>query len=120
MHDMSTKKTPPNLALPTDRASLARSFANPETNDKSDEAGKPIKKNELNGRYKSSIHYMEMFDIEDYSSIDYTRFNCYIPKDLHVWLGVYAKTSDSNSMTDIVIKLLGQFAKEHGFKPKNK
>ncbi|MBJ8481071.1 hypothetical protein I6M70_17065 [Acinetobacter pittii] len=118
---MSTKKTPPNLALPTDRASLARSFANPETNDKSDEAGKPKKKDELSSRYNASILYMELFDIEDFNSIEYTRFNCYIPKDLHKWLSVYSKSnSDGHTMTDIAIKLLGQFAKEHGFKPKKK
>lgn len=116
---MSTKKTPPSLTIPTDRASLARSFAQEATPAKPVEDSK--KSAELDGRYKSLKRYMDEFDITDISSIDIKRLNCDIPKDLHLWLNTYAKGDDNYvSMTNIIIDLLGKFAKERGFNPKKK
>lgn len=114
---MSTKKSPPSLTIPTDRANLARSFAQeaspatPEVESK--------KSDKLNGRYKSTKLYMEEFGITDFESIDLKRLNCDIPKDLHLWISNYAKGDDKYiSTTTIVIELLSKFAKERGFKPK--
>ncbi|HCA5286880.1 TPA: hypothetical protein MW252_002997 [Acinetobacter nosocomialis] len=116
---MSTKKTPPSLTIPADRASLARSFAQEATPAKP--AEEPKKSDELNGRYKSTKRYMEEFGITDISSIDFKRLNCDIPKELHLWLNNYAKGDDNYiSMTNIIIDLLGKFAKERGFSPKKK
>jgi hypothetical protein len=116
---MSTKKTPPSLTIPTDRASLARSFAQEATPAKPVED--PKKSAELDGRYKSTKRYMDEFGITDFSSIDFKRLNCDIPKDLHLWLNLYSKQEEKyGSMTAIIIELLGKFAKEQGFEPKNK
>lgn len=49
---------------------------------------------------------------------DLKRLNCEIPKQLHTWLNVYARSNSSGyrTMTEIVIKVLDEFAKERGFK----
>lgn len=65
-----------------------------------------------------SIQKLSLMSKKDTSNIDFKRLNCEIPKVLHTWLNVYARSSsnESSSMTEIVINVLEKFAKEHGFK----
>ncbi|NUF45017.1 hypothetical protein [Acinetobacter pittii] len=114
-----TKKTAPSFNLPQDRASRAMSFV--KENEETKPIEKPKKAPELDGRYKSTKRYMDQHGISDISSIDFARLNCDIPKELHVWLNVFAKTNDEyGSMTEVVIDQLGKFAKERGFVAKKK
>lgn len=70
---------------------------------------------------KAYIQYMQDQGVENVNDLNFKRLNCDIPKELHCWLNVYARsnTSEYKSMTEIVIDLLGKFAKQRGFKIKN-
>ncbi|WP_322977421.1 hypothetical protein [Acinetobacter pittii] len=119
MTTKTVKKTPPSMTIPEDRSSRALSFVKEDPQAVIPE--NPKKSDELDGRYKSLKRYMEEFGITDVSSIDIKRLNCDIPKDLHLWLNIYAKGDDNyGSMTNIIVELLGKFAKERGFTPKKK
>lgn len=72
-------------------------------------------------KHKAAVRYMQQQGIKDLDSINYTRLNCDIPSDLHSWLNMFARSGgDYSSMTEIAIELLGTFAKEHGFKVREK
>lgn len=67
-------------------------------------------------KQKAAARFMADHGITDASTLDFTRINCDIPKSLHKWLNVYARSSDDySSMTEIVLELLGKFAKENGY-----
>lgn len=69
-------------------------------------------------KHKAAVRYMQQHGIKDAESIDYTRLNCDIPRDLHNWLNMFSRSGSGEyaSMTEIVIDQLGDFAKERGFK----
>lgn len=70
---------------------------------------------------KAYIQYMQDQGLEDVNDLNFKRLNCDIPKELHCWLNVYARsnTSKYKSMTEIAIDVLGKFAKKRGFKVRN-
>jgi len=74
-------------------------------------------KNDSNSR--SPLQKSSIQNILRHSEIK--RLNCEIPKELHTWLNLYARSNHSEykSMTAIVINLLGNFAIERGFKSEN-
>lgn len=78
------------------------------------------KKKKSKSTYKTYIQYMLDHGVKNPDSLDFKRLNCDIPQELHTWLNIYARSNQSEytSMTEIVISLLGKFAKENGFKIK--
>lgn len=70
---------------------------------------------------KAFIQYMKDQGVENISNLDFKRLNCEIPKELHTWLNVYARSnvSEYKSMTEIVIKILAEFARQRGFRVKD-
>lgn len=70
---------------------------------------------------KAYIQYMQDQGVENINYLNFKRLNCDIPKELHCWLNVYARSNPSEykSMTEIVIHSLDKFAKQRGFKIKN-
>ena len=80
----------------------------------------PTKSKSLEKKQKAYLRYMQDHRIANIESLEFTRLNCDIPTELHTWLNVYARSKlEYTSMTEIVIDLLGKFAKERGFKIKN-
>lgn len=67
-------------------------------------------------KQKAFKRFMDQHDISDLETLDLKRLNCEIPKQLHVWLHMYSRSGgEYNSMTEIVIDLLSDFAQENGF-----
>lgn len=115
---MTTKqpKTAPNFDVPNDRLSRAAMLTTGQGEDVTAPPA-PAPKPELEKSHKACVRYMQEHGITDPSSLEFKRLNCEIPKDLHNFLNVFARSSNEySSMTEIVIRELGRFAKEHGFK----
>jgi hypothetical protein len=139
-----TAKTVSLTPPPSSRSDMAKGFLaqNPETLEEPVVAESPSKLNDELGpvegflkdvkktkaaknkklssgdrKHKAAVRYMQQQGIEDVESIDYTRLNCDIPSDLHNWLNMYSRSGgEYSSMTEIAIEVLGNFAKEYGFK----
>lgn len=118
---MHMSKTPPVLTTPTPRSQAAKAFlqSGNEAPEQQQVEKVVVKKSVATDRkQKAAARYMAQHGITDVSTLEFTRINCDIPKQLHRWLNVHARSSDDvGSMTEIVLELLGQYAKERGFKP---
>lgn len=113
------KREAPDFGVSSSRSSRARTFITGQGEDvsKIDAPVAPAPSKISDKSYKACIRYMQDNGITDPDSLEFKRLNCDIPRELHNWLNVFARSSNEySSMTEIVIQELGRFAKERGFK----
>ena len=96
MSGSSPKKPTPVLTTPTSRSQQARSFLTSDAEEKQAEVttAKPKASAANDRKQKAAARFMADHGITDASTLDFTRINCDIPKSLHKWLNVYARSSD--------------------------
>lgn len=113
-------RTAPNFGVSSSRSDRAKTFITGQGEDvsKTDVTPTAPAHSKISDKsYKACIRYMQDHGITDPDSLEFKRLNCDIPRDLHNWLNVFARSSNEySSMTEIVIQELGRFAKERGFK----
>jgi len=76
----------------------------------------PLKSRQVVKKQKSAVRFIQDHTRENIDNFQIKRLSCDIPKQLHTWLYTYARlNAEYNSATDLVIDILGDFAKERGF-----
>lgn len=73
------------------------------------------KLNRSSKKKEEDVQYVQDKGVEKVNELKFKRLNCDIPKELHCWLNLYARsnTSEYKSMTQILIDVLDKFAREH-------
>lgn len=80
----------------------------------------PFKPKLITKKEKSALKFIKNHTQENIDNFQIKRLNCDIPKQLHTWLYTYARlNAEYNSATDLVIDILGDFAKKRGFQFKS-
>lgn len=121
-----TTKNNPVISIPadtetttSDRLSRAKELMTGDGEDvsKNTKTDKTTKLVKSERKHRASVRYMQQHGIKNVDDLEYLRLNCDIPKELHIWLFSFARSSSEySSVTEIVIDKLGELAKEHGFK----
>lgn len=76
----------------------------------------PSKSRQASKKQKSAVKFIQNHTRENIDNFQIKRLNCDIPEQLHTWIYAYARlNAEYNSATDLVIDILGGFAKERGF-----
>lgn len=70
----------------------------------------------VNKKHKSAVKFIQDHTQEHIDNFQIKRLNCDIPEQLHTWIYAYSRLNNKySSATDLVIDVLGNFAKERGF-----